>query len=56
MKYSKEFSKKIVLISVGMMITGFVVTALGFSMSGANYKKYQTDDKKWYQVISILKN
>lgn len=56
MKYYKEFSQKIVLISIGMMITGFVIAALGFYMSGANYKKYQTDDKKWYQVISILKD
>ncbi|MGX7023738.1 hypothetical protein [Vagococcus hydrophili] len=56
MNYSKEIGKKIIWISISMMVIGFVIAALGFSMSGMDYEKYQTDHKKWYQVISIPKD
>ena len=56
MKQSKSIIKKLVLVSVIMMILGLGVSFLGYSLSGFDASKYQTDHKRWYQVISIPKN
>lgn len=55
MLQSKEVVKKLFAVSVIMLILGFGLTCLGYSMSGFNMEKYQTNDKRWYQVISLPK-
>ncbi|MDT2814716.1 hypothetical protein [Vagococcus carniphilus] len=53
MNQSKELTKKIMIISVAMMVIGLGVATLGYSMSGFDYTKYSTNHKRWYQVLSV---
>ena len=53
---SKVMMKKLVFISIILIVLGIGVSILGFSLSGFNVEKYQSDHKRWYQVVTFPKN
>lgn len=53
MKQEQIFMKKILTISLVLMLLGSGIIILGYSFSGFNLEKYQSDHKRWYQVITI---
>ncbi|MBP1043176.1 hypothetical protein I6N95_19335 [Vagococcus sp. BWB3-3] len=52
----QELKKVIIRGSLGLILVGSVVAVIGFSLSGFNFDKFRSDDKKWHQVITVPRN
>ncbi|MFC6347590.1 hypothetical protein [Vagococcus carniphilus] len=49
--------KKInIKIAFSIILLGSFLSIIGFSLSGFDITKYQTNDDHWYQLISIPKH
>ncbi|MDT2864244.1 hypothetical protein [Vagococcus carniphilus] len=43
-------------IAFSIILLGSFLSIIGFSLSGFDITKYQTNDHHWYQLISIPKH
>lgn len=51
-----EFKRVLIKGSLGLILVGIVTAAIGFSLSGFKGEKFRSDNKRWYQVITIPKS
>ena len=56
MENSNKWKSKIIGFSIMLIVLGFGIMFLGYGLSGFNIEKYQNNEKRWYQVITIPKD
>ncbi|WP_297523115.1 hypothetical protein [uncultured Clostridium sp.] len=50
----KNFKKKIITTGLGLIVIGFIISIIGFGMSGFDTKIFNLNgERKWYQTITI---
>ncbi|MBU5675715.1 hypothetical protein KQI88_04735 [Alkaliphilus sp. MSJ-5] len=53
----KNYKKKCITLGISLIITGTIITIVGFGLTGFDLSKFKgTDSYKWYRTINIGHN
>ena len=53
----RNFKRKIINISIGLIVIGFIISMVGFGIDGFDLTSFKSSDThKWYRTININEN
>lgn len=53
----KKFNKKTIIISLSLIVLGFMISLIGFNIAKFDLSNFkETDSHKWYRTIQIDEN
>lgn len=53
----RNFKRKIINISVSLIVIGFIISMVGFGIGGFDLTSFKSSDtQKWYRTINIDDN